>query len=63
MRPAVIEILSWVWTIGAVTVAIWVIAEVGRRFDYHRLRSWPQMGVAILLAAMVVAAYFSWRGR
>ena len=53
---------SWVWAVGSVTVAVWVVAEVARRLDYHRMRARQQLGVAVLLAAMIVAAYFSWRG-
>ena len=61
-RRRVIELLSWVWAISAVSVAVWVVAEVARRMDVHRMRAWPQLGVAVLLAATIVAAYFSWRG-
>jgi hypothetical protein len=40
-----------------------VVAEVARRLDYHRMRARQQLTVAVLLAATIVAAYFSWRGR
>ena len=53
---------SWVWAVGSVTAAVWVVAEVARRLDYHRMRARQQLTVAVLLAATIVAAYFSWRG-
>ena len=58
----VLEVLSWVWAVGAVAVGVWVVAEVARRLDFHHLRARHQLSVAVFLAAMIVAAYFSWRG-
>lgn len=57
-----LEVLSWVWAVGAVAVGVWVVAEVARRLDFHHLRARQQLSVAVFLAAMIVAAYFSWRG-